>query len=66
VTLPTSASPKHTSVLDDPERCAGDPVTVGTCKITADRFAERIGEAGLAEITTVDGTVTAMADVYTP
>jgi predicted Ser/Thr protein kinase len=66
VTLPTSASPKHTSVLDDPERCAGDPVTVGTCKITADRFAERISEAGLAEITTVDGTVTAMADVYTP
>jgi predicted Ser/Thr protein kinase len=66
VTLPTSAAPKLTSVLDDPERCAGNPVTVGTCTITADRLAERLGEAGLAEITTADGTVTAMADVYTP
>ncbi|GIE29397.1 hypothetical protein Ait01nite_024420 [Actinoplanes italicus] len=66
VTLPTSAAPKLASVFDDPERCAGDPVTVGTCKITADRFAQRIGEAGLAEVTTVDGTVTAMSEVYLP
>ncbi|MBM2618472.1 protein kinase [Actinoplanes sp. LDG1-06] len=66
VTLPTSATPKLFSTFDDPERCAGDPVTVGTCTITPAKLAERLGEGGLVEVTTSNGTVTAMADVYTP
>jgi predicted Ser/Thr protein kinase len=66
VTLPTSAAPKLTSTFDDPERCAGDPVTVGTCTITADKLATRLGTGGLAEITTKDGVVTGVAEVYTP
>jgi hypothetical protein len=66
VTLPTSADPKLTSTFDDPEGCAGDPVTVGTCTIGAQRFADRLGKGGLVELTTTDGTVTAMAEYYTP
>ncbi|MFC7531707.1 serine/threonine protein kinase [Actinoplanes sp. GCM10030250] len=66
VTLPTSAKPKLASTFDDPERCAGTPVTVGTCPISAAKLAERIGEGGLAEVKTVDGAMIAMAEVYTP
>ncbi len=66
VTLPTSASPKLTGTFDDPERCAGDPVTVGTCKIAPDQLAERLDGGGLAQVTTAGGVVTAMAEVYTP
>ncbi|MEU4624878.1 serine/threonine-protein kinase [Actinoplanes sp. NPDC023801] len=66
VTLPASANPKLTGTNDDPQRCAGDVVTVGTCKISAERLVERLGDAGLAEITTTDGTVTAIAEVYLP
>ncbi|MEU4161077.1 serine/threonine-protein kinase [Actinoplanes sp. NPDC026670] len=66
VTLPTTAAPKLTSTFDDPEKCAGDPVTVGTCTITADRFATRLGTDGLAQVTTVDGVLTGLAEVYTP
>jgi predicted Ser/Thr protein kinase len=66
VTLPTAAAPKLTSTFDDPERCTGDPVTVGLCTITADRLAERFGDEGLAEITTTDATVTTIAEVYLP
>jgi serine/threonine protein kinase len=66
VTLPTSATPKLTSVFDDPGRCAGDPVTVGTCTITADKLATRLGAGGLAEVTTTNGVVTSVAEVYTP
>ncbi|WP_436531495.1 serine/threonine protein kinase [Actinoplanes sp. HUAS TT8] len=66
VTLPTSASPKLTSTFDDPERCAGDPVTVGTCKISGNALAERLAGDGLAEVTTADGVVTGVAEVYTP
>jgi serine/threonine protein kinase len=66
VTLPTSAAPKLTSTFDDPERCAGDPVVAGTCTITADKMATRLGTEGLAEVTTADGVVTAVAEVYTP
>ncbi|WP_229074459.1 serine/threonine-protein kinase [Actinoplanes sp. DH11] len=66
ITLPTSANPKLTSTFDDPERCADDPVAVGTCRIGATEFAERLGNGGLARVTTADGTVTALAEVYTP
>ncbi|MFC4071461.1 serine/threonine protein kinase [Actinoplanes subglobosus] len=66
VTLPMSATPKLTSVFDDPERCAGDPVTVGTCTIVAEKLAERLGTDGLAEITTRDGVVTGVAETYLP
>lgn len=66
VTLPTSAAPKLTSTFDDPERCAGDPVTVGTCKIAADQLAERLAGGGLAEVTTAGGVITGMSEVYTP
>jgi predicted Ser/Thr protein kinase len=68
ITLPTSAAPKLTSTLDDTERCAGDPVTVGTCTISAGRLAERFAstDGGLAQATTVDGVITGMAELYTP
>ncbi|MFI1993052.1 serine/threonine protein kinase [Actinoplanes sp. NPDC020271] len=66
VTLPTSATPKLSGTFDDPERCAGDPVTVGTCKITADQLAERLKGGGLAQVTTAGGIVTGVAEVYTP
>ncbi|WP_433790027.1 serine/threonine protein kinase [Actinoplanes sp. CA-252034] len=66
VTLSTSATPKLTSTFDEPDRCAGTPVTVGTCTITAAKLATRLGTEGLAEITTKDGVVTAIAEVYTP
>ncbi|GAA2879262.1 serine/threonine protein kinase [Actinoplanes cyaneus] len=66
VTLPTSAAPKLTGTFDDPERCGGDPVTVGTCKIGADQLAERLKGGGLAQITTAGGVVTGVAEVYTP
>ncbi|MBU2664640.1 serine/threonine protein kinase [Actinoplanes bogorensis] len=66
VTLPTSATPRLFSTFDDPGRCAGDPVTVGTCAIRPAELAERLGTNGLVELTTTDGVVTGMADVYTP
>ena len=66
VTLPTAAAPKLTSTLDDPQTCAGDPVLAGTCAITPDRLAERIGGGGLAEVTTTGGVVTRMSEIYTP
>jgi hypothetical protein len=66
VTLPTSAAPRLTSTFDDPGRCAGDPVTVGTCAITPEKLAQRLGNNGLVEVTTTNGIVTAMADVYVP
>lgn len=66
VTLPTSAAPRLTSTFDDPGRCAGDPVTVGTCAIGPEKLAERLGNNGLVEVTTTNGIVTAMADVYVP
>ena len=66
VTLPTSAAPKLFSTFDDPGRCAGDPVTVGTCAIGAAKLAERLGTNGLVELTTTNGIVTAMSDVYVP
>ncbi|MCO8273980.1 serine/threonine protein kinase [Actinoplanes sp. TRM 88003] len=66
VTLPTAATPELTSTFDDPERCAADPVTVGTCRITPGQLAERLGTEGLVELTTRNGTVTTMAEVYTP
>jgi serine/threonine protein kinase len=66
VTLPTSASPKLTSVLEDPQRCAGDPVVAGTCTLPAEKLAARLGTEGLAEVTTADGVVTSVAELYTP
>ncbi|MEV6343149.1 serine/threonine-protein kinase [Actinoplanes sp. NPDC051851] len=66
VTLPTSAAPKLTSTFDDPERCAGNPVTVGTCTISATELAERVTGGGLVELTSTDGTATALAELYTP
>ncbi|MEU8664990.1 hypothetical protein, partial [Actinoplanes philippinensis] len=66
VTLSTSAEPKLTSTFDEPDRCAGDPVTVGTCTITAAKLATRLGNGGLAQVGTADGVVTSIAEVYTP
>ncbi|BCY10809.1 serine/threonine-protein kinase [Actinoplanes sp. L3-i22] len=66
VTLPTSATPKLTSWLDDTERCAGDPVTVGTCKISAEQLAERLTDGALAQVTTKNGVIVAVAEVFTP
>ncbi|WP_083971331.1 serine/threonine protein kinase [Actinoplanes awajinensis] len=67
VTLPVAATPKLTSVLDDTERCADDPVTVGTCAISSKKFTERVvqGEGFfMVRVTTRNGVVTAMAEVY--
>ncbi|HWS36370.1 MAG TPA: serine/threonine-protein kinase [Actinoplanes sp.] len=66
VTLPIAASPKLRSWLDDPGKCAGDPVTVGICKVSAAVLAQRIGAEGLADVTVEDGVVTAIEERFTP
>ena len=66
VTLPVTATVKLTGTLDDPQRCVGDSDSAGTCAIEAEKLAPRIGSGGLAKVTTSGGTVTAIAEVYTP
>ncbi|GAA1639794.1 serine/threonine protein kinase [Actinoplanes couchii] len=66
VTLPLSPDLKMFSVFEDPQKCAGNPVTVGTCKITPEAAIKRLESYSWYDITVKDGVVTAMAERYVP
>jgi len=69
ITLPVLAKPKLTT-WDDHQGgdCIGSMTGGGTCPATAAEFAEWLKQdpGGFAVITTKDGTITHIAQMYTP
>ncbi|MCA2215079.1 serine/threonine-protein kinase [Jidongwangia harbinensis] len=70
VTLPTTANPRLTTTSANSAPCVGSGALVlGTCRASAKDFVMHVagGEDGaLVELTTDNGSVTGMAEVYTP
>ncbi len=68
VTLPVRPDATFAAVNGDPQACMSDKTGAGTCPVSARRFATWLkeGPEALVRLTTVDGAVTAMAEVYVP
>ncbi len=66
ITLPIVADPKLTSTRGNDQECLKHPVTVGDCKTSIADFTDLVEVSPLYRLTTVDGTATALAEVYVP
>ncbi len=68
VTLPVRPDATFAVVNGEPQACMSDETGAGTCAVSARRFAAWLkeGPEALVRVTTVDGVVTSLAEVYVP
>jgi hypothetical protein len=69
ITVPVVKRPRLNAWDDGKDGdCIGSPVTGSVCPVSPSAFARWLKEnpAGFAAITTVDGTITKIAQMYTP
>jgi hypothetical protein len=68
ITLPIDAKAKLLSIREGDQECIGSMIAGGTCPVSKKEFAAWAKDfpEGLVRISTKDGTIVKMAQVYTP